>query len=54
MDSYACDFAGTRPYHLIRDNNIECFSPEHMFLMGCGLVGLIIYYPISTFMSPNF
>ena len=35
-------------------DDIECLSDKHFFYMGIAAIALLIYYPISTFMFPNF
>jgi len=51
--AYVCDYSEL-PWTLTRDSDIECLSDEHALYMGMGAIALLIYYPISTFMFPNF
>lgn len=38
---------------MIRDSSISCLSDDHLNYMFLALLGIIIYYPLSTFMFPN-
>ena len=38
----------------MRDSTITCLTDEHSMYMGIGALALLIYYPISTFIFPNF
>lgn len=39
---------------MLRDDEIECLSDEHILYMTWAIVGLGLYYPMSTFFFPNF
>lgn len=54
IDSFICVWEGEAPWYLYRDSTIECLSNEHLVLMVGSIIGLIVYYPVSTFMFPNF
>ena len=37
---------------MLKDTSNICFGDEHSLYLFTGFAGLIIYYPISTFMYP--
>ena len=38
----------------MRDSDIVCLSDDHIKYMLVALLGLTLYYPLSTFLYPNF
>lgn len=36
------------------DSTVLCLSDKHLKLMGISTLAILLYYPISTFMYPNF
>ncbi len=50
FDSLACDFTSDT---LNRDSSIACFTGIHFLYIGVGLLVLILYYPLATFMYAN-
>ena len=48
---FACDMSGST-WKLYRED-IECFGGEHWLYMCFGLLGMLLYYPVATFMYPN-
>jgi hypothetical protein len=54
IDTYVCKWSGERPWYLYRDSSLVCLSDEHIYYIVLGLLGMFIYYPLSTFMFPNF
>ncbi|CAD8042913.1 unnamed protein product [Paramecium primaurelia] len=53
MDAYICDYSDL-PYKFARNTSIECLSTNHYIYMGFGLLGVGIYYPLSTYLQPTF
>lgn len=53
MDAYICDYSDI-PYKFARNTTIECLSTDHYIYMGLGLIGVGIYYPLSTYLQPTF
>ncbi|CAD8052814.1 unnamed protein product [Paramecium sonneborni] len=53
MDAYICDYSNL-PYQFFRDKTIECLTNYHYIYMGLGLIGVGIYYPLSTYLQPTF
>lgn len=51
---FICEWDGDGPWKFHADPKIECLSEPHIIYMVLGFIGLIIYYPVSTFMFPNF
>lgn len=49
MDAYICDYSNL-PYQFFRDKTIECLTNYHYIYMGLGLIGVGIYYPLSTYL----
>lgn len=54
VDIFVCNFEGERPWFLSRLKSVECFSDAHIVYMLFGLIGIVIYYPLSTLIYPNF
>ncbi|CAK75391.1 unnamed protein product (macronuclear) [Paramecium tetraurelia] len=53
MDAYICDYSSL-PYKFARETSVECLTSEHYIYMGLGLIGVGIYYPLSTYLQPTF
>lgn len=49
IDAFVCDYDVT-PYVMVRDSSIECLSSNHYLYMGLALIGVAIYYPLSTYL----
>lgn len=55
LDSFNCNWTSlTTPYTLIDDTSVECFSDSHNRMLLIALVGIITYYPLSSYAMPNF
>ncbi|KRX02161.1 hypothetical protein PPERSA_06356 [Pseudocohnilembus persalinus] len=54
LDSFICVWEGDSPWYLYRDQNIVCLSNSHVLYMIGAVIGILCYYPVSTFMFPNF
>lgn len=53
IDSFVCNYK-VKPYVLIRDTSIECLSDTHSVYVGLAMIGVVIYYPLSTYLLPTF
>ncbi|KAL4473469.1 hypothetical protein ABPG72_012148 [Tetrahymena utriculariae] len=53
IDSYVCNWSQAQPWYLVRDRSIMCFDNTHYIHMFFALLGLLIYYPFTTFIFPN-
>jgi len=53
LEAYVCNFSKS-PWTLRSDSTILCLSDNHLKYMAIATVGILLYYPISTFMYPNF
>ena len=53
FDTLACDFSDPNNTTLWRDDSITCFSGIHYLYISVGLLVLILYYPLATFMYAN-
>lgn len=54
INSFVCDWTTNYPWNLYIDNSIQCLSDTHIMYMSVGFLSLGLYYPLSTFMFPNF
>ena len=52
FDTLACDLE-SKPYFMNRDPHINCFEGVHYLYITIGLITLIAYYPLATFMYSN-
>lgn len=52
-DAFICDFSNDDSWTLYRDTDIVCLGDTHIIYMCLSLMGLALYYPISTFLYPN-
>ncbi|KAL4473835.1 hypothetical protein ABPG74_022699 [Tetrahymena malaccensis] len=53
IDAYICDWETSAPWNLYRTNTIVCLSNTHFWMMACGFIALLGYYPLSTFIQPS-
>jgi len=53
LEAYVCNFSKV-PWTLRSDSTILCLSDDHIKYMGIATLAILLYYPISTFMYPNF
>lgn len=53
IDTFVCNF-NTVPYTLYRDDTIVCLGDQHFLYMALAFIGIGIYYPLSTFLYPDF
>jgi hypothetical protein len=53
IDAFVCNF-NVKPFVMLRDPTIECLGDTHFLLIALSLVGIGIYYPLSTFLYPDF
>lgn len=49
MDAFICDYTSF-PYKFERNTSLECLSDYHYIYMGLALLGVGIYYPLSTYL----
>jgi hypothetical protein len=56
LDTFNCNWTSSSStiYLLNDDPTIECFSAAHNKFIILALVGIIIYYPLSSYAMPNF
>lgn len=54
IEAFVCDYDEPGNYYMYANPDVECASPEHFIYMGLAFFGSAIYYPLSTFLSPNF
>ena len=52
ISTFSCDYS-LEPYLLYADNTIICNSSSHRTFMGLAAVGILFYYPLSSFFIPN-
>ena len=52
IDAFVCRWDGPAPWYLYRaasgSTQIECLSTKHVTLMCMSILGLLLYYPVST------
>ncbi len=53
LEVYVCNFS-KYPWTLRSDSAVLCLSDHHLKLMGIATLAILLYYPIATFMYPNF
>lgn len=41
------------PFSLYSDLQIVCSSTKHKVLMGVAVAGMLLYYPLASFLYPN-
>ncbi len=49
---FACDYESS-PWTTYTLSGLTCWDGIHFLYVGCALLGIIVYYPMSTFMYPN-
>ena len=54
LDTFNCEWDNEPPWHLKRNSTFECLKSNHFLYMVIASVAILIYYPISAFMLPNF
>ncbi len=52
FDALACDYESD-PWTTYTASGLTCWEGLHFLYVGCSLLGIVIYYPMSTFMYPN-
>ncbi len=56
LDGFNCNWTdySTTKYYLTDDSSMECLSDSHSKFLLIGLIGIILYYPLSSYAMPNF
>ncbi|KAM3142483.1 hypothetical protein pb186bvf_005385 [Paramecium bursaria] len=54
INAFICNYDEPGHYYLEVQSSIECMSPEHYYIMGLTIIGVSIYYPLSSFLQPQF
>ncbi len=56
LDTFNCNWtsSSTTTYVLNDDTSIECFSDVHNRFILISLIGILVYYPLSSYAMPNF
>lgn len=52
MDSFSCNY-DVKPWTLYEDPNIECNTDTHYIYVFFASLGVVLYYPLSSFLFPN-
>lgn len=50
INAFICNYDEPGHYYLEVESSIECMSPQHYYIMGLTIVGVSIYYPLSSFL----
>jgi len=49
---FACKYT-VEPWTTYTTSNLTCWEGTHFIYVGCAALGILIYYPMATFMNPN-
>lgn len=52
IDAFICKWDGDGPWMLYRDKSVQCLTNTHVLYVTCAIIGLLLYYPVSTFIYP--
>jgi len=52
LDVFSCDYRD-EPWVLYSNENVECLGDTHGTLFGLASLGIVLYYPLASFLYPN-
>ena len=52
LDTFSCNYS-VKPWTLYEDPSILCNTDTHYFYIFFAALGIILYYPLSSFLFPN-